>query len=185
MRLGENAMPLKKRRDARRHEKFVIITGAGVTVNTTLREDGKPLDSTTWKGLILNGWRYLVHTLHVAKSEFRIKTACAGLNNSSGADLILAASIVKEELDKRNKFSTRLETVFENLESEVTNPGILEVLKVLQDKKRAKLFTTNYDDVLDKYCGMSLARRSQKPLQEFKLNKLESVFHIHGCWDDL
>jgi hypothetical protein len=41
-------------------QKLVIITGAGVTINATSSEDGKPIPCTTWKGLLLDRLRYLI-----------------------------------------------------------------------------------------------------------------------------
>ena len=180
---------IEKIRNALRNGNLVIVTGAGFTINATLQADGTALDRTTWKGLILNGWRYLVTTPHVNESSLRMKMAREALDTWDGENLIMAASIVKEELDKQNKFSTSLRDVFEDLPDEVTNPNILEVLKVvyrnsLQRNHQVKLLTTNYDDVLDKHCGLQSIGRSPKPFQKFKLGKLDGVFHIHGCWEN-
>jgi hypothetical protein len=161
----------------------VIITGAGVTISATSDENGKPLPRTTWKGLILDGWRYLVQTCNVDQSGFAMEVARKALDNSNSESLIFAADIVKKELDKKNKFPTWLASVFENLDNEVRHPAILKVLKALHSKG-AKLLTTNYDDVLEKVCNLPSIGRSEKDLRKYKRGGLNGVFHIHGSYDE-
>jgi hypothetical protein len=86
-----------------------------------------------------------------------------------------AANIILAQLTQNGQFPTWLESVFSSLYQEVNHPAILEVLKALH-AKGGTLLTTNYDDLLEKFCGLLRIGRSDKDdVLKFKRGDLEGV----------
>jgi hypothetical protein len=160
---------------------LVIITGAGVTLSATAEESG-PLQRMTWTGLIQNGLDYLIEEGYVDKGNSRMQMAYTALGNTDTESLLDAANILKSLLDQQGQFATWLETVFCTLEAEVRHPAIFKVLKALHNKG-ATLLTTNYDDLLERFCGLQRIGRSNKDdVQRFKRGDVDGVFHVHGSY---
>jgi hypothetical protein len=98
--------------------------------------------------------------------------------------LLDAASILSSELTQHGQLATWLETVFGKLDREIRHPAVLEGLKRLHEKG-AKLLTTNYDDVLEKYCDLHrVGRSSPEDIIKFRRSDLDGVFHVHGSYHD-
>jgi hypothetical protein len=77
-----------------------------------------------------------------------------------------------------------LELVFGSLGQEVNHPALIDVLKELHNNG-ATLLTTNYDDVLEKHCGLRCVGRSNKyDLTNFIKGDADGVLHIHGSYQD-
>jgi hypothetical protein len=52
-------------------------------------------------------------------------------------------------------------------------------------RRGARLMTTNYDDLLEYYCGLQRVRRSlQEDVRRYKQGILNGVFHIHGSFQN-
>jgi hypothetical protein len=96
-----------------------IITDAGVTLNVTADESGKPLSRISWTGLIRNGLDYLVHEGYVDTSNRRTKRA---LEDPEVNGLLDAADIVSSQMKQHGKFATWLESVFGSLSQETRHP---------------------------------------------------------------
>jgi hypothetical protein len=61
-------------------------------------------------------------------------------------------------------------------------PVILDTLKALH-QKGATILTTNYDDLLEKSCGLPPIGRSNKDeVLGFKRGGIDGVFHVHGSY---
>jgi hypothetical protein len=74
--------------------------------------------------------------------------------------------------------------VFGSLSQETRHPALLDVLKMLHERGAA-LLTTNYDDVLEKHCGIPrIGRSNQDDVSRFLRGELKGVFHIHGSYHD-
>jgi hypothetical protein len=178
---GEVVARLK---NALKDKRLVIIVGAGVTLSATADISGMPLPRLTWTGLIQNGLEYLVTNGYVDASNRRTKQAYAMLKETDTDSLLNAANIVRRLLDLHGKFPTWLESVFGNLDKEVRYPAIFEVLKALHGKG-ATLLTTNYDDLLEKFCNLHrIGRSNQDDILKFKREDLGGVFHVHGSYHD-
>jgi len=96
--------------------------------------------------------------------------------------LLDAANILSSQLKQNGQFPTWLESVFDNLHQEVRHPAILDTLKALH-QKGATILTTNYDDLLEKSCGLPPIGRSNKDeILRFKRGDLDGVFHVHGSY---
>lgn len=163
---------------------LVIIVGAGVTLSATAGDSGTPLSRITWKGLIRNGLDYLVTEGYVEASQKRMIRAYDMLEESDGDSLLDAANILSDQLKRHRQLPTWLESVFDNLHQEVRHPAILEALKALHEKG-ATLLTTNYDDVLEHYCGLRhIGRSNRDEVLKFKRGDVNGVFHIHGSYHD-
>jgi hypothetical protein len=151
-----------------------------VTADTS----GKPLSRITWTGLIRNGLDYLVHDGYVDTSNRRTRRAYEALEDPEIDGLLDAADIMSSQLKKKGHFATWLESVFGSLSQEVRHPALIEVLKALHDRG-ATLLTTNYDDILEKYCGLQrISRSRQDDVAKFQRGDLNGVFHIHGSYHD-
>jgi hypothetical protein len=47
------------------------------------------------------------------------------------------------------------------------------------------LLTTNYDDILEKYCGLRhIGRSTIEDIVKFRRGDLDGVFHVHGSYHD-
>lgn len=164
------------------NKRLVIVVGAGVTLNATADTSGNPLSRITWTGLIRNGLDYLIEEGHVDKSNRRIRRAYEALQGPDTDGTLDAADILGRQLAQHGLFPTWLETVFGNLE--IRHPALLEVLKALHEKS-AILLTTNYDDILERYCGLRrIGRSNQDDIIRFRRGDLDGVFHVHGSWHD-
>lgn len=74
--------------------------------------------------------------------------------------------------------------MFGSLSQEIRYPALINVLNVLHERG-ATLLTTNYDDILEKYCGLKRIDRSNRDnVLKFQRGDLNGVFHIHGSYHD-
>jgi hypothetical protein len=155
-----------------------------VTLNATADVSGKPLPRITWTGLIKNGLDYLRDDGYVDSSDRSMRQAYEALVEPDADGLLDAASILSSELTQHGQLATWLETVFGKLDREIRHPAVLEGLKRLHEKG-AKLLTTNYDDVLEKYCDLHrVGRSSPEDIIKFRRSDLDGVFHVHGSYHD-
>jgi hypothetical protein len=160
------------------------VVGAGVTLSATADVSGKPLSRITWTGLIRNGLDYLVNDGYVEASSRRTRRAYEALEDPNTDSLLDAANILSSQLKQHGQFATWLESVFGNLDQEIRYPAILGMLKGLHEKG-ATLLTTNYDDLLDKYCQLHrIGRSNQDEMLKFKRGDLDGVFHAHESYHD-
>lgn len=131
-----------------------------------------------------NGLDYLVSEGYVDRSNRRTRRAYDALEDPEVNGLLDAANIVSSQMKQHGQFPTWLESVFGNLSQEIRYPALIEVLKALHERG-ATLLTTNYDDVLEKYCGLQRIGRSNKDdVSRFQRGDLDGVFHIHGSYHD-
>ena len=172
---------LARLKNALKDKRLVIIVGAGVTLSATANISG-PLPRITWTGLIRNGLDYLVNEGYVDAGNRRTRLAYEALEDPDTDSLLDAANILSSQLKQNGQFPTWLESVFDNLCQEVRHPAILDTLKSLH-QKGATLLTTNYDDLLEKSCGLPPIGRSNKDeILRFKRGDLDGVFHVHGSY---
>jgi hypothetical protein len=163
---------------------FVIIVGAGVTIGATADASGKPLSRTTWTGLVRNGLDYILEGDYLDASNKRIRRAYEALEDNDKAGLLDAANIMKDLLVQQRQYPTWLETVFGSLHQDVRHPAVFDVLKALHEKG-AILLTTNYDDLLERFCNLHrIGRSNMDDILKFKRGDLDGVFHVHGSYQD-
>src|SRR5271155_5197369 len=174
---------LARLKNALKDKRLVIIVGAGVTLSATANISG-PLPRITWTGLIRNGLDYLVNEGYVDAGNRRTRRAYEALEDPDTDSLLDAANILSSQLTQNGQFPTWLESVFDNLYQEVRHPAILETLKALH-QKGATILTTNYDDLLEKSCGLPrIGRSNMDDILKFKRGDLDGVFHVHGSYQD-
>ena len=150
----------------------------------TADTSGKPLSRITWAGLIRNGLDYLVSEGYVDTSNRRTRRAYEALEDPEADGILDAANIVSSQMKQHGQFPTWLESVFGNLSQEIRHPALIDVLKALH-QRGVTLLTTNYDDVLEKYCGLQrVGRSNQDDISKFQRGDLNGVFHIHGSYHD-
>ena len=150
----------------------------------TADKSGKPLSRITWTGLIRNGLDYLVHEGYVDISNRRTKRAYEALEDPEVNGLLDAADIMSSQMKQHGQFATWLESVFGSLSQEVRHPALMDVLKALHERG-ATLLTTNYDDILEKHCGLNrIGRSNQDDVSRFQRGDLDGVFHTQGSYHD-
>jgi hypothetical protein len=131
-----------------------------------------------------NGLDYLVSECYVDKSNRRTKRAYEALEDPEVDGLLDAANVLSSQMKQHGQFPTWLESVFGSLSHEVRHPDLLDMLNALHERG-ATLLTTNYDDVLDKYCGLQrVGRSNQDDVLRFQRGDIDGVFHIHGSYHD-
>jgi hypothetical protein len=158
--------------------------GAGVTLSATADASGKPLSRITWTGLIRNGLDFLVSDGWVDRLNSSTKRAYEALENPDVDGLLDAANILSSQMKQYSQFPTWLHSVFGSLYQDIRYPAILEALKKLHENG-AILLTTNYDDILETYCGLRHIGRSKiEDIVRFRRGDLVGVFHVHGSYQD-
>ncbi|KAL5336306.1 SIR2-like domain-containing protein [Aspergillus crustosus] len=94
-----------------------------------------------------------------------------------------AAQILRRELEECGDFAHWLNAVFGDLA--VENDALFRSLKELHDRG-ATILTTNYDCLLDSYCGLTpvcgLATQDAMTFQWGRRSRKE-IFHIHGTYE--
>ncbi|KAF1816359.1 hypothetical protein P152DRAFT_511146 [Eremomyces bilateralis CBS 781.70] len=175
---------INRLKESLRNGCIAIIVGAGITINATVQSSGHPLERITWNGLVKHGLDYLVTNQYVDRKNRQVKCALDLLESEDTEDLLLAAHILREKLDRSSQLPTWLESVFGDLYGDVRYPAILDALRALH-KKRALLLTTNYDDLLEKHCELPrIGRSSRNNVAKFRRGELDGVFHVHGSFHD-
>jgi hypothetical protein len=109
--------------------------------------------------LIRNGLDYLVSEGFVDTSNRRTRGAYEALEDPEVDGLLDAANIVSSQMKQHGQFPTWLESVFGSPSQEMRHPALLDMLKALHERG-VTLLTTNYNDVLEKYCGLQRVGRS-------------------------
>ncbi|KAI0842420.1 SIR2-like domain-containing protein [Hypoxylon sp. FL0890] len=166
--------------------KLAICVGSGVTLNSVPEVERRRLG---WQGLVMNAIQYVEDQARgIAEDNKRDIQAARRLLQSyrvTEHDLFEAINRVTHVMKKRaDLYPGWLRHAFEGLYDKVANVDLLDSLKALQ-RKGAMLLTTNYDDLLEKHCGLpSLCASDTDGLYSFQRKSLDAVFHPHGYWRD-
>ncbi|KAI1136215.1 SIR2-like domain-containing protein, partial [Hypoxylon sp. FL0543] len=103
-------------------------------------------------------------------------------------DLFDAINRVTLVMKKRTDlYSGWLRHAFDGLYDVCVDQGNMELLDSLRQlqRKGAMLLTTNYDDLLEKHCGLpALSASETDRLYSFQRRSFNAVFHPHGHWQD-
>ncbi|KAF2272039.1 uncharacterized protein EI97DRAFT_237428 [Westerdykella ornata] len=161
---------------------LAIIIGAGVSLGAT---DPAPQRITSI-GLVRNGLDYLPQKTFVTADDIHLKfyRRTVEKDTASIGEVSRAFKYLKDILEHENQFSAWLESVFGNLRDEVRHPEIFEALSRFH-KRGAKLMTSNYDDLLESFCGLQRVRWSiANHVRDYERGTLDGVFHIHGSYHD-
>jgi hypothetical protein len=171
-----------KIRQALRDKKLVIIVGAGISLSATNPSPPR----ITWTGLIRDGLDYLQDEGLVAVDDEELNHYRGVLQrgNTNIRTVLRACGYLKDELDHNKQFATWLESVFGSLHLEVRHPEVFEALREFH-RRGARLMTTNYDELLERYCDLQRIRRSiAEDVMKYEQGTLDGVFHIHGSFQD-
>jgi hypothetical protein len=175
---------LKRLRLALKDKRLVILVGAGVILSATSDASRRPIPRLTWSGLIANGLDYLVEGGYIEASNRRTKQAYDSLKHNDPESLLDAANIMTSQMRENGQLPTWLESVFGTLYQKIRHPAIFEVLQALR-QKGAMLLTTNYDDLLERFCNMRrIGRSNQDELLLFQRGDLDGVLHVHGSYHE-
>jgi len=176
---GEN---VAKIRQALNDKKLVIIIGAGVSLGAIQ----PPPARITWIGLIQDGLNYLEQEGGVAGDDEELTHYRKVLTGDDLCDrtVLRTCGYLKDELDFRKLFPTWLDSVFGSLHHEVNHTGVFEALREFH-RRGARLMTTNYDELLEHYCGLHRVQRLiSEEVRKYERRTSNGVFHIHGSFQD-
>jgi hypothetical protein len=179
---NREAKHVDKIRQALRDKKLVIIAGAGISLSATNPSHPR----ITWTGLIRNGLDYLQEEDLVAADDEDLNHYRGVLQrgNTNIRTVLPACGYLKGELDHNRQFATWLDLVFGSLHREVRHPEVFEALREFH-QRGARLMTTNYDELLERYCGLQRIRRSiVEDIRKYEQGTLDGVFHIYGSFQD-
>ncbi|KAI1389368.1 SIR2-like domain-containing protein [Hypoxylon trugodes] len=166
--------------------KLAICVGSGVTLYSVRAGERRRMG---WAGLIKNALQWLENQAGPIANQYRADMDYAreilARQQIGDQDLFEAINRLQKVMSKRNDlFSSWLRHQFETLYTLITRPQILDSLRELH-RKGAMLFTTNYDDLLEKHIGIpSLTRTDENGVLAYERKSLDAVFHIHGHWQD-
>lgn len=166
---------------------LVIVVGSGVTLYSTAEKDEERtnLQRLKWFGLVRNGFKYFERNENISpeKRPRDLQHAYEVLDdkNSTTAQVLRTGLTLKDLLG--GTYAAWLRDEFEKLE--VNHPSILDSLKNLQ-KEGAILVTTNYDGLLENWCGLKPIDSSTiLELRKFQQQpQRKGVFHPHGYWEN-
>ncbi|KAI1327458.1 SIR2-like domain-containing protein [Xylariaceae sp. FL0255] len=169
------------RKQLKKH-RLAICVGSGVTVYSC------PDQATrlSWWGLMSNALDYYENqgsVLALDPTNQRNLATARAILAKEGSDLTdldrdQVCSILQELLNGRDD----LESAWFLYKDHVAQRDLLDALRTLQ-RQGAMLFTTNYDDLLEKHCKVEAIDASDPTgLVEFRRGYRKGVFHPHGYW---
>ena len=171
---------IAKIRQALDDKKLVIIVGAGVSLGAIQ----PPPPRITWIGLIQDGLDYLEEKRIVAGDDVDLIHYRNVLtrDNLEIRTILRTCAYLKDELDYKKQFPTWLDSVFSSLHHEVNHPEVFETLREFH-RRGARLMTTNYDELLEHYCGLHCVQRlNPDDVRKYERCTSNGVFHIHGSF---
>ncbi|MEZ4302754.1 MAG: SIR2 family protein [Polyangiaceae bacterium] len=158
----------------------VFICGIGVSASAT-RDPARSPDPITWQGLLRLGvseCRKLVPDLDEAW-ERRREEAIASLDLD---EMLSAAELVSRKLDapRGGDFRRWLRECFSGIP--IVDPSVPEALAALA-ALGAPLFTTNYDDVLERVTGLpALTQKDPADVERVLRGEERAIVHMHGFY---
>jgi len=167
-------------REALEDRNLVIVVGAGITQYSTM-EENRPLDRFRWDGLVKHGLSHYRNHIEREAGEYKSQRVEEANTFLAQGDMPSAGGILTELLNEVGQWTIWLEYTFANLEKEVRYPAILDSLKRL-NQRGAILVTTNYDDLLEHWCGLTPVDASN--IANIRMweasGQRAGVFHPHG-----
>ncbi|KAI0108505.1 SIR2-like domain-containing protein [Daldinia grandis] len=166
--------------------RLVICVGSGVTLHADPSAERRRMG---WGGLVENGLQYVEDQTQQITDRHRHDIDRArellGLPDWTMQDQFEAISRLEGLFTKRpDLFAGWLKHQFDSLYDTTVDRNILDSLRRLH-RHGAMLITTNYDDLLEKHCGIPpIGRSDEYELLSFQRKSFDGVFHPHGHWKD-
>ena len=154
---------------------IITIAGAGVTVAATANDS-----VANWIGLLEHGIRYCIENIPGTTEAWAIRQQMS-LDEGDIEEMVSVAHHIETKLGgvKSGLFYAWLSTTIGCLE--IKDERLPRTLSALP----TRLFTTNYDDILEKVSGRAPIRWSNiHRVVEFLRAKIDGIFHLHGHWDE-
>ncbi|KAI8966648.1 SIR2-like domain-containing protein [Daldinia sp. FL1419] len=142
-----------------------------------------------WGGLVENGFLYVEDQAKGVFDRYKRDIDRAkellSLPDRTTQDQFEAINRLEELFTKRpDLFAGWLKHQFNTLYDITEDRSILDSLRQLH-RHGAMLLTTNYDDLLEKHCGIPpVGRTDTTGLLSYQRKSLDGVFHPHGHWKD-
>jgi hypothetical protein len=185
--------------EALRDGRLTLILGSGVSkqaLSTRLRDNPIPvrldyaLESMSWPSLLSHGLEYLDDAgLNLSETEkesqARLKSKVASTSNPSLQDLLETAAFLRGILTRHHHIHEWFQLEFGKLYDDFIRTHHIPILEALGRLYHlgARIITTNYDDMLDRYIGKDPVRNDDLNSKRFfqKHNKNDyGIFHLHG-----
>ncbi|KAI1750298.1 SIR2-like domain-containing protein [Xylaria castorea] len=166
--------------------RLAICVGSGVTLYSAPSQAQR----LSWWGLMNNALDYYedqASTLSqqpVNQADLTSARKILQKSNPTEADREDVANRIQKLLSNRIDLETTwMRAQFQNLYKDyVDQLEILDALKALQ-QNGALLFTTNYDDLLERHCNLdSIDAADPNGLTSWRRGSHQAVFHPHGYW---
>ncbi|KAI0870848.1 SIR2-like domain-containing protein [Hypoxylon argillaceum] len=184
LRVQDEAM--KKLREQLKLGRLAICVGSGVTLYSAPSQAQR----LSWWGLMSNALDYFEDQASTLSLEPMNKADIASArkilekNNPTEADREDVTNRIQKLLANRIDLETTwMRAQFQNLYKDyVDQSEILDAIKALQ-QQGAILFTTNYDDLLERHCDLDGIDASDPAgLISWRRGSRPAVFHPHGYW---
>ncbi|KAI1265513.1 SIR2-like domain-containing protein [Xylariaceae sp. FL1019] len=173
-------------RERLRTNQLAICVGSGVSLFSAPSQAAR----LSWWGLMNNALDYFEnqaavlarqepHSTNLATARTLLaKQDPTEAERDSVCSLLMTLLRVRSDLE-----SAWLRDQFKNLyKTYVTQHAILDSLRTLH-QHGAMLFTTNYDDLLERHCNIASIDGSDRvALAEYRRGERSGVFHPHGFW---
>ncbi|KAJ2998894.1 hypothetical protein NUW58_g176 [Xylaria curta] len=177
---------VKTLRDQLTLGRLTICVGSGVTLYSAPSQSQR----LSWWGLMSNALDYFedqASTLSqqpMNKADLAAARRILNSSNATEADREDVANRIQKLLGNRIDLETTwLRSQFKNLyKNYVDQPEILDSIRALSERG-ALLFTTNYDDLLERHCKLDPIDGSDASgLMSWRRGARQGVFHPHGYW---
>ncbi|KAI0436857.1 SIR2-like domain-containing protein [Xylaria telfairii] len=165
---------------------LAICVGPGVTTFSA----PKQAERLSWRGLMNNALDFFedqASTLSqqpINRADLNAARKMLQQSDLTEADREGVVNRIQKLLANRADLETAwMRAQFKNLyEDYVDNVGILDAIKALH-QNGALIFTTNYDDLLERHCGLDpIDAADPDGLSSWRRGSRQAVFHPHGYW---
>ncbi|KAI1303962.1 SIR2-like domain-containing protein [Xylaria venustula] len=166
--------------------RLAICVGSGVTLYSASSQTQR----LSWWGLMSNALDYFedqaasLQTDPVNQVDLATARAILEKNNPTEADRDDVTNRIQKLLGSRIDLETTwMRAQFQNLYLDhVDQHEILDAIRSLQ-QAGALLFTTNYDDLLERHCNLDPIDGSDpNGLMAYRRGSRPAIFHPHGFW---
>ncbi|GAW24792.1 hypothetical protein ANO14919_143860 [Xylariales sp. No.14919] len=166
--------------------RLAICVGSGVTLYSASSQAQR----LSWWGLMSNALDYFEDqgsgfaSQPTNRDDLNSARRILRKDDPTEADREGVASRIQKLLGNRTDLETTwMRAQFQHLYKDYADRlELLDAIKALQEQG-ALLFTTNYDDLLEKHCGLEPIDASDpKGLLSYRRGSRPAVFHPHGYW---
>lgn len=177
---------------------LVLVAGAGVTISSitssSKTNDAKrAAERLTWPGLLHYGLQYMYerrdsfNTPQKQLYDLYSEQLADHRQELDTQDLIAIADFVKRRMEDHNynQLSNWLKLSFGHLYVNYIEGEDIQILAAMERLRTggARIMTTNYDDIIERYCKTYAILPSQRAaMHDFFHGNADGILHVHGLW---